>query len=304
MADLKNIIESMSETPSEHCWEQIAQQLNAVMPTQVPTSEAIQPTTSSVATQMSVHTVSSVSLKTIISWIIVGSLVISLVIGGALWLSSSIDNSSPLQNNSQLITINVDSVRSDSVSNVDVVIKNEFVKKTIDSIVVIDKEIPQVSHSIISSEEISMFVEDKSVLESECTSSNPQDLMVDLDKDSVREFSEQTNVELLNEINREEDRKEKVEELLIELRIPNIFTPNNDGLNDVFEIENLEYCTESRLIIRDGKGRVVLDKLNYANDWQGDDLPEGVYYYVFSYTLQGKTRSIRGNLTLKRSYIW
>jgi gliding motility-associated-like protein len=65
---------------------------------------------------------------------------------------------------------------------------------------------------------------------------------------------------------------------------PNIFTPNNDGINDFFEIDNLPENTE--VIILNRWGNVVFSSENYQNNWDGKDdsgrtLVDGVYTYKF-----------------------
>jgi gliding motility-associated-like protein len=67
-----------------------------------------------------------------------------------------------------------------------------------------------------------------------------------------------------------------------ELIIPNIVTNNGDGVNDFFEIKNLE--PNSTLIIQNRWGDVVFSTENYLNNWKGTDqsgneLLEGVYFY-------------------------
>ncbi|GAB4045763.1 gliding motility-associated C-terminal domain-containing protein [Spirosoma litoris] len=63
--------------------------------------------------------------------------------------------------------------------------------------------------------------------------------------------------------------------------IPNIITPNNDGLNDTFFIENIEY-SNWRLQIFNRWGAQVYDIEPYENKWGGDNLPSGLYYYNLS----------------------
>jgi gliding motility-associated-like protein len=64
----------------------------------------------------------------------------------------------------------------------------------------------------------------------------------------------------------------------------NIITPNGDGKNDEFVIESVEFYPNSRLVIVNRWGRVVMEKTGYQNDWQGtegqSELPSGVYFYV------------------------
>jgi gliding motility-associated-like protein len=66
------------------------------------------------------------------------------------------------------------------------------------------------------------------------------------------------------------------------LLIPNVISPNNDGINDFFEIENLQENTE--VIILNRWGNVVFSSTNYQNNWGGKDtsgkeLADGVYTY-------------------------
>lgn len=64
--------------------------------------------------------------------------------------------------------------------------------------------------------------------------------------------------------------------------IPNIFTPNNDGLNDVFKIKGLESYPGSQLIIFNRWGNEVYRADNYLNNWDGGNLAEGTYYYILN----------------------
>ncbi len=59
--------------------------------------------------------------------------------------------------------------------------------------------------------------------------------------------------------------------------VPNVITPNNDGFNELFIIENLPLY--SHLIVRNKKGIVVYNSVNYKNNWNGDDLLTGNYLY-------------------------
>jgi gliding motility-associated-like protein len=71
------------------------------------------------------------------------------------------------------------------------------------------------------------------------------------------------------------------EEVWVEclISIPNVFTPGNDGTNDFFVISNIEDYPNSELVIINRWGNVVYEVTGYKNDWKGDDLQEGVYFY-------------------------
>lgn len=63
--------------------------------------------------------------------------------------------------------------------------------------------------------------------------------------------------------------------------IPNVFSPNGDGVNDRFHIENAEFV-DNELSIYNRWGQVVFRATNYRNQWSGYGLPDGTYYYVFN----------------------
>lgn len=68
------------------------------------------------------------------------------------------------------------------------------------------------------------------------------------------------------------------------------FSPNGDGLNDFFTIEDLDAYPNSELWIYNRWGAEVFHSDDYQNDWDGrsqsklnvggDELPEGTYYYL------------------------
>lgn len=65
-----------------------------------------------------------------------------------------------------------------------------------------------------------------------------------------------------------------------DLRIPEGFSPNGDGVNDLFIIQGLEAFPESGLQIFNRWGGVVFETSRYNNDWDGDNLPVGTYFYI------------------------
>lgn len=59
--------------------------------------------------------------------------------------------------------------------------------------------------------------------------------------------------------------------------IPNAFTPNGDGINDVFFISGIKPQPSLKMYSRDGDRTFTSD--DYQNDWDGADWPSGIYYY-------------------------
>jgi gliding motility-associated-like protein len=91
------------------------------------------------------------------------------------------------------------------------------------------------------------------------------------------------------------------------LIIPEAFSPNEDGLNDRFEILGLEQYSENELQIYNVHGIEVFRMADYDNSWDGtstgnmDDgnkLPTGTYYYIIY--LNGKDSLRKGVGYLRR----
>jgi len=84
--------------------------------------------------------------------------------------------------------------------------------------------------------------------------------------------------------------------------IPNVFTPNGDGLNDTFEIPGLELYQANELTILNRWGGTVYDKKGYANDWAATGLNEGTYFYLLKVkTSANKWEVYKGYVTILRS---
>jgi gliding motility-associated-like protein len=60
---------------------------------------------------------------------------------------------------------------------------------------------------------------------------------------------------------------------------PNVITANNDQINDLLEFKYLEFYPNNSIVILNRWGNVVFEKVGYANDWNGDNLNAGTYFY-------------------------
>ena len=80
------------------------------------------------------------------------------------------------------------------------------------------------------------------------------------------------------------------------VEIPNIITPNGDGYNEYFHISKIELYRKSELRILDRWGKEVLYRVNYQNNWNGDGLSSGVYYYFLN--LRRNNQVYKGTLTI------
>lgn len=80
-------------------------------------------------------------------------------------------------------------------------------------------------------------------------------------------------------------------------------SPNGDGINDRFTIPEIEYYPDNELIIFNRWGSRVFGRKRYLNhfegrDDRGNDLPDGVYYYVLD--LGNGSKPVKGYFVINR----
>ena len=85
-----------------------------------------------------------------------------------------------------------------------------------------------------------------------------------------------------------------------EIRIPNVITPNGDNINDYLIINGLDQLSSHRLVIYNRQGKVVYEKRSYDNSWQADNLPDGVYYYWFTFEYNNREWMRQGSIHVIR----
>ena len=84
---------------------------------------------------------------------------------------------------------------------------------------------------------------------------------------------------------------------VVDYKVPNVFTPNADGLNETFRIVGLPAGTAA-LQVFNRWGRLVYTAERYAHDWTGAGLPAGIYYYRLQ--VAGCTTTVKGWVELLR----
>lgn len=76
--------------------------------------------------------------------------------------------------------------------------------------------------------------------------------------------------------------------IIEQLIIPNVFTPDGDGVNDYFEIKRLGTFTKVNLKIYNRWGNLIWYTNNPDEHWDGKEIdngkeaPSGTYFYVYS----------------------
>ncbi len=86
------------------------------------------------------------------------------------------------------------------------------------------------------------------------------------------------------------------------ITIPNTFSPNNDGINDYWNIDALVTYPESSILVYNRYGQPVFQSTGYARPWDGtynsSPLPPGTYYYIID--LKNNTPKIAGWVLIVR----
>lgn len=85
------------------------------------------------------------------------------------------------------------------------------------------------------------------------------------------------------------------------IEIPNIFTPNGDGVNDYFDLSILFYCQNFELEIFNRWGSSIIKPSNKYKKWdgktnEGEDVTSGTYFYI----IKTKNKSYKGFISLFR----
>ncbi|WP_142784730.1 T9SS type B sorting domain-containing protein [Changchengzhania lutea] len=86
----------------------------------------------------------------------------------------------------------------------------------------------------------------------------------------------------------------------IHFYIPKFFTPNNDGVNDEFDLKGIEFFANSQVSIFNRYGKLLKNSRNAAFSWDGTynntNLPSDDYWYLIIIDNQ----KFNGHFTLKR----
>jgi len=98
------------------------------------------------------------------------------------------------------------------------------------------------------------------------------------------------------------DEKKVIVDVFI--KVPNIFSPNGDGLHDEFVIENIQFFKDGLVEIYNQWGDLIYKTRDYKNhQWDGKrngaDMPLATYYYLI-YPNVNKYKPISGSISLVR----
>ncbi|MCR9016836.1 DUF7507 domain-containing protein [Aquiflexum gelatinilyticum] len=96
------------------------------------------------------------------------------------------------------------------------------------------------------------------------------------------------------------DNQASVSHRQLEFLIPNAFSPNGDGINEEWVVKGLlDIYPNNKLVIVNRLGVEVFRTDNYKNDWSGQGVGEGTYFYQLTLSGQdGKEEVFTGYLTV------
>lgn len=93
-------------------------------------------------------------------------------------------------------------------------------------------------------------------------------------------------------------------ELYPEVKIPNGFSPNGDGKNDVWVIDHIEQFPQATIEVYNRWGELLFQSTGYQTPFngkfRGKDLPVGTYYYIIHLNHPAYTTPFTGPLTIFR----
>ena len=87
------------------------------------------------------------------------------------------------------------------------------------------------------------------------------------------------------------------------LNMPNAFTPNADGLNDLFRVKYPFPVKEFNMSIYNQWGQKIYSSADIQKGWdgtyKGNNASSGIYVWTITLTdTRGKTQSAKGTVTL------
>ena len=86
-----------------------------------------------------------------------------------------------------------------------------------------------------------------------------------------------------------------------EIQLPNVFSPNNDGINDFWDLSSLYNLKGVSVQVFDRGGTIVFQSHLNIKNWDGRNngqpVPIGTYYYIINIP---NYKQISGSITILR----
>jgi gliding motility-associated-like protein len=87
--------------------------------------------------------------------------------------------------------------------------------------------------------------------------------------------------------------------------IPNVISPNGDGLNDIWRLDFIDiYYPKAEIEIYNRWGQKLFQSTGYSNAWdgtyKGDALPAGTYFFIIDLKDPDKPDLYKGTILLMK----
>lgn len=334
MNNLKDIIGEMRETPSPRCWDSIASQLPAAGATAGAGAASAKAGTNTVAkiattagkTALSAGKIATIAISSISAVIIATAVTVASINHLSDTATASASEPQPVQTAlAQLDTTATDTVLFDNTpaDNLETAGSNSSAPKA-NSIThtpsrqdnpaqsVAPTNTPAANHTATAPADYLIKTNTATAPQQEMptqqTASHSSSNNVVSDKNGAALHPENSHLSTQTAQISSESEKAISEDAdddfgfspAVKIIIPNIFTPNGDGVNDLFIIEGIDHCEKRVLIIKDRNGHTVFQSQQYENNWDASNLPDGQYYYYFNYTINNINEMRRGTLYIRR----
>lgn len=275
MNRIEDLLKNHREAPSEAVWERLNARLDAEMPV---VSHSVQPTGFAKFRRVAI-----------------AALVASVLIGGAV-LGWMLYQKSERPQPSDL-----------AVTDTKVKTEEAAVVETDNPVETVEESFPQeVPATMVAEPEVAKVAVEKAASQNEATPASSEMNTKSEKKSNIRQEVLPANSTLAKQLAADPVLKNLSDDSVdwsvpAHLTIPNLFTPNGDNVNDLFVIEGLEQYTSPKLVIRDKNNRLVYQDANYQNTWGGENCPDGVYSYVFTFNYNGIENQATGKVRIIRS---
>jgi len=88
------------------------------------------------------------------------------------------------------------------------------------------------------------------------------------------------------------------------IKYPRFFTPNQDGINDTWNIFDLRFDRDAKVSIFDRYGKLITTLTTSGKGWGGvyhsKNMPSNDYWFLVDYVYEGQKRQFKSHFTLKR----
>lgn len=299
---MHDIFEQHTETPSAECWSNLSNSLDKIPHQMPPATDA-----SSVFMQV---------IKSTLGKIGIGVAVVGGITATVYFVAKEDDTSheivnQPMEETTQILQtedVNTMILPADEMENsLPVEIENKEIEHSQNEKYIFHKKDEQ-SKLVIQAEDIKEPLREEtpeitkllsqSQAQKQIEISQPKSQKVaDVKPQEQAVVEEQAQKEIFPQELAESDEDEIMQP---RFNIPNIFTPNGDNVNDFFVIENLEEVTSGHLYIYSIMGKVLYEKVNYNNEWNGQNLPDGLYLYIYKFIHKEREFIRKGTVTIKR----